>query len=321
MVAFRSASRKGAAPLWALPRLVGAVLFSLCALVSVSAEDSASPLGEPWDEPSLPGGFSLRLFPSLELGTHDSQLGLNARIRRLFEPESPSAAPSFDLGAFVSGKAALASLGMEESGGILSYGSDLVLGLGRTERLAPQPWPDFKPRRALSARYEWIAYLDTMSTSQSVGLVEFVYSRGDSSFGLAVENDLFGLRRYPHDEYRTAAVELVYAHGAGPQPFACSVALGLKLWTGSTWGEGSLPCTEAYSMSCNPEAAKYSAGVLYVGFGFDSLRVEVGWDSEAIRDFFQNGVHLLLNEGIVPLVNRADKPYIAVKIHPDGDLY
>lgn len=317
MVPFQSASRKGATRLWPLPRLLCAALFSLCALVSAPAEDAASP----WEEPALPGGLSLCLFPSLELGTHESRLGLNARIRRLFEPVNSRVLHAIDLGTFVSGKAALASLGMEESGAIFSCGSDFVLGFGQPDRRAPSPWPDFRPRRAFSARYEWIAYLDTMSTSQSVGLVEFVYSRADRSFGLAFENDLFGLRRYPHDEYRTAAVELAYAQGAGRLPFAYSAALGLKLWMGSTWGEGRLPGTEAYAMNYNPEAAKYSAGVLYVGLGFDSLRVEVGWDSEAIRGFFQNRVHVLLNDGIVPLVNRADKPYIAVTFHPDGDLY
>ena len=54
---------------------------------------------------------------------------------------------------------------MEESGAILSYGSDFVLGFGQTDRPAPSPWPDFKPRRAFSVRYEWIAYRDTMSES------------------------------------------------------------------------------------------------------------------------------------------------------------
>jgi hypothetical protein len=274
-----------------------------------------------WKAPELPGGFSLCFFPSLALGTHDSYVGLNARARRLFEPGESGALPALELGAFVSGRAAAASLGMEESGFIFSGGADVALEFGRAERSAPSPWPDYRPRRALCARYEWIAYLDTTGTSQSLGLIELAYADADHSIGLAMENDLFGLRRYPHDEYRTAAFELAYATRSGSLPFALVFALGLKLWTGSTWGEPRLSYPEAYSMVWNADARYRSAGLLYLGLGLGTLRIELGWDSEAIRGYFQNGAHVLIDDGIVPLVNRADRPYIAVKFHPDGDLY
>jgi hypothetical protein len=160
-----------------------------------------------------------------------------------------------------------------------------------------------------------------MSTSQSVGLIELAYADADRSIGLAIENDLFGLRRYPHDEYRTAAFELAYATQARGLPCALVLALGLKLWTGSTWGEPRLSYPEVYSMDWNADARYRSAGVLYLGLGLGPLRIELGWDSEAIRDCFQNGTHIWIRDGIVPIVNRADRPYIAVKFRPDGDLY
>jgi hypothetical protein len=310
---FRSVTRKGGA----LARPLCAVALALCVLAPALAGD-VWPL---WKASELPGGFSLCFFPSLALGTHDSYIGLSARGWRLFELEEGGAWPSLGLGAFASGRAAAASLGMEESGLILSGGADVAFELGRAVPSAPSPWPDFAPRRALSARYEWIAYLDTMGTSQSVGLIELTYSGPDGSLGLAMENDLFGLRRYPHDEYRTTAAELAYATRPAGLPFVLVIALGLKLWTGSTWGESRLSYPEAYSMAWNADARYRSAGLLYLGLGLGPLRLELGWDSESIRDLFQNGVHLLIDDGVVPLVDRADRPYLAVKFHPNGDLY
>lgn len=312
---FRSIACKGASLRRALARPLCAVVLALGALTPALAGD-AWPF---WEAFGLPRGFSLCFFPSLTLGTHDSYIGLNARGRRLFEPGEGGASPSLGLGAFVSGRAAAASLGMEESGLILSGGADLALEFGRAVPSAPSPWPDFAPRRALSARYEWIAYLDTMGTSQSVGLIELAYSGPDGSLGLAMENDLFGLRRYPHDEYRTTAVELAYAMRSAGLPLV--LALGLKLWTGSTWGESSLSYPEVYSMAWNADARYRSAGLLYLGLGLGPLRIELGWDSESIRDLFQNKVHFLIDDGVVPLVDRADRPYLAVKFHPNGDLY
>jgi len=314
---FRSIARKGASLSKALARPLCAFVLALGALAPALAGD----VWPFWKASELPCGFSLCFFPSLTLGTHDSYIGLNARGRRLFEPGEGGASPSLGLGAFVSGRAAAASLGMEESGLILSGGVDLALEFGRAVPSAPSPWPDFAPRRALSARYEWIAYLDTMGTSQSVGLIELAYSGPDGSLGLAMENDLFGLRLYPHDEYRTTAVELAYATRPAGLPLALVFALGLKLWTGSTWGEARLSYPEAYSMDWNADARYRSAGLLYLGLGLGPLRIELGWDSESIRDLFQNGVHLLINDGVVPLVDRADRPYIALKLHPNGDLY
>lgn len=314
---FRSVTRKGGAPISAFARPLCVAALALAALAPALAAD-AWPL---WEAPDLPAGFSLCLFPSLTLGTHDSYLGLNARARRLFEPGESGASPALELGAFASGRAAAASLGMEESGLIFSGGADLALEFGRAVPPPPSPWPDFRPRRALSARYEWIAYLDTMGTSQSVGLIELACAGPDRCLGLAMENDLFGLRRYPHDEYRTTAVELAYATRPAGLPLALVLALGLKLWTGSTWGQPRLSYPEAYSMDWNADARYRSAGLLYLGLGLGPLRVELGWDSESIRDLFQNGVHFLIDDGVVPLVDRADRPYIAVKFRPDGDLY
>jgi hypothetical protein len=74
-------------------------------------------------------------------------------------------------------------------------------------------------------------------------------------------------------------------------------------------------------MTKHPPGAGYSAGIIYVGFRLGYLRLELGWDSEQIRDLLQNGTHYLIDDGIVPLVDRPDRPYVLFTIYPDGDLY
>ncbi|HET7839726.1 MAG TPA: polymorphic toxin type 23 domain-containing protein, partial [Rectinemataceae bacterium] len=166
-------------------------------------------------------------------------------------------------------------------------------------------------------RYEWICYRDSWGTSQLGGRLEFVWQTGSGSLGLAFHNDLFGL--LVRDEYRTAALEL--ASGFRALGADCSASVGMRLWTGSTWGQGRLHWGQSYAMTLHPPGAGYSAGILYAGFRWGMVRLELGWDSEGIRDFIQNGTHRIIDDGKVPLVDRAARPYIALSLFPDGGLY
>ncbi len=264
---------------------------------------------------SLPTGqVTTLLYPGIELGSHVDRAGPSLRSftrRDLGDLD-------LGFGALLSDKVAMRYLGIPGSGDTFSLGLDALLGLGsEAEALAPAPWPDFPLRRSFEIRYEWICYRDSWGTSQLGGRLEFAWKLGEATAGIAFHNDLFGL--LVRDEYRTAAVEL--ATGFRALGAACAFSLGLRLWTGSTWGQGHLSWGQSYDMSLHPPGAGYSAGILYAGFRRGMLGLELGWDSEGIRNFFQNGVHRIIDDGKVPLVERSARPYFALKIFPDGDLY
>jgi aminoglycoside 6'-N-acetyltransferase I len=46
----------------------------------------------------------------------------------------------------------------------------------------------------------------------------------------------------------------------------------------------------------------------------------VGFE-EVYRNVFQNGIHYLINDGRMPLLDRRPRPYVQISLYPDGDLY
>jgi hypothetical protein len=282
------------------------LLLGLCILVAPS-------LGQALPRLAL-GDEKARLdfFPSLDLGSHTTRAGITGRaVFTLID-----GAACLRGGGFASERFATAYLPLDGAANEFSFGLNLALGLGPVLS-APAPWTDFEPTRRWELRYEWMDYLDGWGTDQLGGRLELVYARQDWSLGLAFHDDLFGLKA--RDEWRTAAVELAAGFHAWGDDMA--LAIGMKLWTGSTWGVGRLYRGQTYPM--NPALPGYGedAGILYVGVRRGFLRLELGWDSEAIRDVLQNGTHWLIDDGAVPLTGRADRAYFALTVYPDGSLY
>jgi len=258
------------------------------------------------------GPFDATLFPSLDVGTHYNRLGFLLREVGRFD----ASGFSWGTGAFASAKASATTLGITGSGLTTSFGLDGLLGFGPAVS-APAPWPDFGLKRSREIRYEWTAYLDTWGTGQFSGRIEFVAADRDHSLGVVMQDDLFSPPF--RDEYRTGAVELSYGFEWGGVDSA--LGIGTKIWTGSTFGNGVSHRGQVIVMNSSLPGVNDSAGVLYLACRRGAISLELGWDSEFIRNVLQNGVHWLIDDGIVPLVDRPDRPYVLFTLYPDGDLY
>ncbi|HUW39769.1 MAG TPA: polymorphic toxin type 23 domain-containing protein [Rectinemataceae bacterium] len=275
-------------------------------------------LGSPLAAQDLPrigwsnGAFKADFYPSLDAGTQVNRVGFLLRDVGRFEAHGLS----WGAGGFISAKAAAGSLGIAGPGLQASCGLDGILGFGAPSS-APAPWTDFAIRRSREIRYEWISYWDSWGTAQFNGRLEYVWTSGDHSFGFAMQDDLFSPPF--RDEYRTGAAELSY--GFDWRGVDSALGLGTKIWTGSTYGSGYFHRGEVIVMNSALPGVNDSAGVLYLAVRRGAVRLELGWDSEAIRNVLQNGLHWLIDDGIVPLVDRPDRPYFLLTLYPDGDLY
>lgn len=258
------------------------------------------------------GPFTADFFPSLDVGTHYNRAGFLLRDVGRFDA-SPL---SWGIGAFASAKAAASTLGITGPGLQASAGLDGILGFGQRVS-APAPWTDFAVLRSHEFRYEWMHYWDTWGTDQFNGRIEYVWAGRGHSFGFAMEDDLFSPPF--RDEFRTGAAEFSYGFDWGGVDSA--LGIGAKLWTGSTYGHGYFTRGQTIIMNSSLPGVNDSAGVLYLALRRAAIRLELGWDSEAIRNFLQNGLHWLINDGNVPLVDRPDRPYFLLSLYPDGDLY
>jgi len=199
----------------------------------------------------------------------------------------------------------------------MARGLGLRIGLGGKVKAA-RPWPHFEPSRSFAIGYERIGYENDLGTSQPAGRFELVAAGKGRSLGLSVHNDIFAFSR-PTDVFRTGAIELAWGFEADGAETALS--LGLKLWTGMVlYGGRSFDTRAEFDLGAEAGAAA-STGLLYVGFRRGALRLEVGWDSEEIRDFFQNSVHALIGEPLVPVLRRPGRPFFSAQVYPDGDLY
>jgi hypothetical protein len=257
-------------------------------------------------------GFSASAAPSLELGTHVNRTGLSGRLE-----DSGTLGPVLaGVDGFATAEYDASYLGIEGPSPVGNFGIGTEAGFG-PHASAFSPWGGTQIPRAHEIRFEWLAFLDTWGTSQTNGLISYVYRTDDCSIGLVFEDDIFGLRF--RDEYRTAALELGSRFRILAEPV--SLFLGTKMWTGSTDGNGRLYWGETYDMS-HHVGANRSAGILYLGAGIRIFRVSAGWDSERIRDVFQNGFHRIIDDGRVPLIpGRRDRPYFEFAVNSNDNLY
>ncbi|MBF0433253.1 MAG: hypothetical protein HQK83_18375 [Fibrobacteria bacterium] len=164
--------------------------------------------------------------------------------------------------------------------------------------------------------YYYIAYRATDGTSQFSGGLSYSYVQGYNLFRLQYENDwnsfLFA------NQYRTAGAEVLYMRKL--KKHICGTSFGFKLWTGET--EGFPTSEDKQFPDPDQHGSDFSHGILYGSFIWDNMRVEMGWDSEKIRDVIQNRYLRFRNMGeILPLKYKADRIYIQCRMNAFGSLY
>lgn len=58
----------------------------------------------------------------------------------------------------------------------------------------------------------------------------------------------------------------------------------------------------------------HTLGLLYGSFTFNFFKLSLGYDSDKIRTYFQNGMHKIMNNDMVPRIGRNDKIYFDITL-------
>jgi Bacterial toxin 23 len=250
--------------------------------------------------------------PLLELGSHLNSVGIRADFKcdRKFN--------SFNAGMFIesSSRFDITCLSIPGSQYQVSFftGPFLIFGKGTT---GCSPWTASPALRRHTIKFKYIAHLDNRKTSQVSGSLEYLLSSDHFSAGLLFEDDFFALQN--RDAYRTGALEAALWIDPPFLPFSFSLFGGTKIWTGPAIGNKS--AEEVYDLSSS-RYGNYSAGILYIGAGVNTVRLSIGWDSEKIRNAIQNSFHRAIDDGAIPILpNREERFFFNITIGVMGSLY
>lgn len=161
--------------------------------------------------------------------------------------------------------------------------------------------------------YQPLVYVDTVGTSQTSAAITIGIRGRRADFTFRFENDYLTPRS--RDEFRTAAVEawLVTPRGLG-------AGVQLQLWTASTPDE-RLDYPEPYDLRGRPGFG-YSHGLACAAVAVGPVQVCVGVDAEAVRDVLQNRfVHRIIDDGVVPVLDRPVQPAVRVSVNRGRAVY
>lgn len=182
-----------------------------------------------------------------------------------------------------------------------------------------------------SLKYHYSYYYSTDKTSQFYGSLEYLLNLKESSLRFIIGNDNFAfpgdylfervrfmfrndklayLRPYSADKFRTAKAEIEYIKFK--QHNLYGLGLSLNLWTGDT--SPNFPKFTGY-------AEEYSNGILSFFFLYNYLKISFGYDSEDIRDFFQNNLHYASGLQGIPLVEREGRFYLQFSLLAPRSFY
>lgn len=170
-----------------------------------------------------------------------------------------------------------------------------------------------------SVGYTYLHYWDKNQTSQGGGIL----SMNIFNFKVASENDLFGAGQGWRDRFRTGAVLLEYRYEN------TKFGINTVLWTGDYSSckdvkDSEYPARFGYRNAAKSIHGNYSIGILGVQvkqiLPFNQIaQVNIGWDSEKIRNSFQN--QLIHDEYFIPESWIKRKPYHIPMLQPDGSQY
>ncbi|MCG8574035.1 MAG: polymorphic toxin type 23 domain-containing protein [Flavobacteriales bacterium] len=183
------------------------------------------------------------------------------------------------------------SIATRNKGSELQAGLGLELGFGREDsvRNAFVGLGENNMQHIYSVGYSYMRYWDRLETSQAGGM----FSVNIDDFRLLIENDLFGAGEGWRDHFRTGAFLIEYQYDL--MRFSTAVVL----WTGDYVGckvvedDTLYPCRFGYRLQEGSKFGNRSAGLF--SFRAEYLlpfnqrpRIDVGVDSEKVRNLFQN---------------------------------
>ena len=173
-----------------------------------------------------------------------------------------------------------------------------------------------------SLSFAFNSYLTTDRTSQITGIVYYEYLAKDFFWGIEFENDVF----VPvNDKYRTGGLEFKYGYKLKTTPTSSpsiewlTFSFGFIIWT----GERIIERSQFNRNIIIPlfYGKEYSHGILYLSLNWKHIQISLGYDSEEIRSALQNGFHFVINDGMIPIIDREDRWFLQVKFFDLGTLY
>lgn len=259
-----------------------------------------------------PKGFGTQLGVSIGLGSHDSRIGILARVFSHWEYIQVN----IELAGFYQAYA----LGTQKQGfegqfrvGILgAWGEKNVFWKNNFLRATAN-----QMQRPYAVGYSYNFYLDNQKTSQLTG----TFALQVRQFHLLLENDFLAFLE--EDKYRTGALSIYFRQGSW------LIALQQLTWTADPYAEGTSTVTDNPSYQGK---AKYgyremskvmykncSVGLLrlraiyYSSWANQELGASLGIDAEQIRHGFQNKtIHdsFLLKNPHIPMVDTKGNPFL-----------
>ena len=287
-------------------------IVNLCSLVlllliSVSAQNYERENGK------------FNFSPHLQFGTHTNGLGLDCKISQAIDLKYFSISGD----AFGSLDRYRNYLNLPGAANVFSFGGGVALGVGAIVN-GPVPWSGHCTSRSHQIWYDWKAYIDNIGASQPSGRIGYLYRCNTFSVGASFENDLFAFQG--KDRFRTGAFEIA---SSMRNPFASlipvdysdiplRISAGVKVWT----GPGPTVRLNQNTPVLVRLPGPHPAGIVYGGVAFGPAGIEVGWDSDRIRDFFQNNLHnLLKNQTFSIRSEDKGRLYLRITLFSNGDLY
>lgn len=239
--------------------------------------------------------FSFSLLPSVVTGTHVNGIGLDINYRKKFPIELDYTFISPSIGLYTRPYLFLTNIGIPGESMQLNIGTDLSICWGRgTEQTH-------------TFRYYLNYYFTSNGTNQPYGGVAYTLSLNKNDITFSLDND--DAYFIATDKYRTTKGKIKFLRKTYKYLFGFSI--GFLLWTGNLDGTeidfGGERRDNSYELT--GYGGDYSHGIAELSFLFDGITLSIGYDSETVREYIQNGWHNLYNRPIVPLVDRDDKIY------------
>ncbi len=264
------------------------------------------------------GTVKFHWTPHLQFGTHTNGLGLDSKISQNNNLKYFSVSKNI----FGSLDQYRSYLNVPGAATVISFGGGVSIGIGSIVN-GPVPWSRPCTSRSHQIWYDCKVYYDNRGTSQPSGRIGYLYRANSFSIGAAFEDDIFVFQG--KDKFRTGAFEIAssFRNPFGPLvpdylDVPLRISAGVKVWTGAG---------PFYRLSSNPSVKIRSpgpspAGILYGGLALGPVGIQIGWDSDQIRSFFQNNIHRLVNNPIFS-VDDADKGrlFVGFTLFSNGDLY
>jgi hypothetical protein len=120
------------------------------------------------------------------------------------------------------------------------------------------------------------------------------------------------------DRFRSAAVDISLYKNRGTSLIGYSI--GMKLWHGDYSSQLYLNRKQTYILK-GTYGGDYSLGLLYFSFIYNCFKISLGYDSDKIRTTFQNNMHQIMNNGMVPEVSRSNRIYMELALFGNNSQY